>query len=111
VTSSSAATPPASGTPDKPAADCFTIGVLVGAVEGDVTGRFGSLGGLTAHASVALQHGLIQPLYGQWLDLVPTELGRALFDRHNLAALPVGRAYLWPPSAIAGALAELNGEV
>jgi hypothetical protein len=95
---------------EAPTADCFTIAVLVGAVSGDITERFGSLGAIATHASTALSHGLVGPSYGQWLDLVPTERGRDLYDRHNLAALPPCRAYLWPSESIAAALAELNGE-
>lgn len=90
-------------------ADCFTIGVLVGAVEGFPDARFGSLGGFVDHAVVAMRHGLIEPSYGQWLDLVPTWRGRDLYERYHLADLPPGRAYLWPSEALAAVLAELNG--
>jgi hypothetical protein len=100
-----AATPEASGTPTPPPADCFTIGVLAGAINGDPTERFGSIGGHLHHAAVAQLHGLVD---GQ---LYPTERGWDLWERYDLALLPAGRAYMWPPSRVADVLAELNGEV
>lgn len=108
MTNPEAASPmAASGTPMN-AADCFTIGILVGAIQGDVTAHFGSLGGIATHASTAVRYGLVEPSWGEWLRLVPTQRGRDLHERHNLGSLPPGRAYLWPPSAIAAALADLN---
>lgn len=90
-------------------ADVHTIGVLVGAMEGDATARFGSLGGFYFHSTVALAYGLVD------IDLNPTERGRAFFARHNLASLPAGRAYLWigkddAERVLAAAFADLNGE-
>lgn len=100
---SEAATPEASGTPAP--ADCFTIGVLVGAIEdGDLTSRFGSLGAFEQHRAVAIAHRVVTPS-GR-----PTTRGIDLYDRHNLGALPLGRAYLWPAESTASALAELNKE-
>lgn len=90
-------------------ADCFTIGVLVGAVEGDATARFGSLGAVATHASVAVSHGLVESACGEWVDVRPTERGRDLYVRHNLAGLPSGRSYLWPASLLTDVLSELNG--
>lgn len=103
LVTSEAATPGASGTPTKPAADCFTIGVLAGAINGDPTERFGALGGHLHHAAVAQLHGLVD---GQ---LYPTERGWDVWERHDLALLPPGRAYLWSPESIAAVLTELNG--
>lgn len=53
---------------------------------------------------MAQLHGLVD---GQ---LYPTERGWDVYERYDLALLPPGRAYLWPPSATADVLAELNEE-
>ncbi|GAA2679741.1 MULTISPECIES: hypothetical protein [Actinosynnema] len=69
--------------------DLFTIALVKGAVEGDTTRHFGSLGGLEQHLAVARAAGLLEQ-DGQ----TPTAKARALYDRHRLHALPPGRAYL-----------------
>lgn len=87
----------------KPPADCFTVGILVGAVEGDATARFGSLLAYEEHRRGALAHGLIDNTDA------PTAHGRDLYVRHRLDTLPPGRAYLWAPELLADVLGELNG--
>jgi len=84
-------------------ADCFTLGILVGAIEdGDLTARFGSLGAFEQHRDVAIAHRVVTPS-GR-----PTDRGIDLYDRYRLGTLPPGRAYLWPADLLDGALAELN---
>ncbi len=94
----------------------FVIGLLRGAVEGDPTRHFGSLRSWTRWQTLAVQCGVVE-LATVTVDVdgaqtpvlteVPTDYGREFHARHDLAALPAGRAYLWPKESLAAAVAEL----
>lgn len=84
-------------------ADCFTVGLLKGAMEGDETAHFGSLLGFEAHLLAAQEVGVVDATAS------PTEQGRDVYARCGLSDLPPGRAYLWPADLIAPALDCLNG--
>lgn len=88
------------------APNIFTIAVLKGAMEGDISRHFASLFGLRQHIATA-----------QALDLIEedtetvTQRGHQIYYRYALHDLPDGRAYLaWAniPS-VAAAIAGLNG--
>jgi hypothetical protein len=85
--------------------DVFTVALIKGAVEGDVTAHFGSLGGFNAHVQLAQDLGLLNEAER------PTALSRELYHRHHLADLPAGRAYLaWTAwsATVDGLTAELR---
>lgn len=81
----------------------FALALIKGAVEGDPYRHFGSLLGVNAHAAPLLRAGLLvacdppSTAAGEdhGVDFVATEAGRDLYERHQLATLPAGRASFW----------------